>query len=246
MTSDQTNQDDEITKKRTIVTLTDAMTDGVVQAATSIGGLRRQGITNRETARSLIQGLARVYPKEAGALDDEAFVDSIAALLELFVIMTIPARASELPAHLISVMEGDALFAGVAAKMESAMDRLKERLAEPVPTMVPTGDPISGWAPSTFNPMWILIQRLFKSNPSPLPDQAPALQCHLVLRGMAHAISGVLSETPEGTLRMLSPAGPADRGKPLTMVEQFFAYEDVLTIALECQVAPEVSRIVRS
>lgn len=58
-------------------------------------------------------------------------------------------------------------------------------------------------------------------------DQAPALTCAIVIRGMPNAISGSLSTTPWGGLRMLSRNGQ-DPG----LVEQYFDYEDVMVVAL--------------
>lgn len=82
-----------------------------------------------------------------------------------------------------------------------------------------------------------MIRRLLAEAKSPLPDQAPAIQCLLVLRGMASAIEGSLSETPEGGLRLLSPTG--EKGAALNtilMVEQFFDYHDVLMVAARVDV----------
>lgn len=62
---------------------------------------------------------------------------------------------------------------------------------------------------------------------SPGDDQAPALTCAIVIRGMPNAISGSLSTTPWGGLRMLSRNGQ-DPG----LVEQYFDYEDVMVVAL--------------
>lgn len=90
------------------------------------------------------------------------------------------------------------------------------------------------------------IQRLFRENPSPLPDQAPAIECAVLFHGGA-SIQGSLSETPDGGLRMLSPnpdpgARPA-RGK-VAMVEQFFGYEDVVMVGVRREVevvAPKIT-----
>lgn len=67
---------------------------------------------------------------------------------------------------------------------------------------------------------------------SSLPgDQTPAIECAVVLRGMSTSLTGALSETPQGGLRLLSPMGDAARGH-VPMVEQFFEYSDVLTFGV--------------
>jgi hypothetical protein len=70
------------------------------------------------------------------------------------------------------------------------------------------------------------LRRLMEETKMANPGQAPAIEAVLVLRGMASAIRGSLSETLEGGLRLLSPAGEA-RGGSVPMIEQFFDWEDV-------------------
>lgn len=71
---------------------------------------------------------------------------------------------------------------------------------------------------------------------SPGDDQAPALTCAIVIRGMPNAISGSLSTTPWGGLRMLSrngqDPGPGADARVPELVEQYFDYEDVMVVAL--------------
>lgn len=81
-----------------------------------------------------------------------------------------------------------------------------------------------------------LIDRLFAQAPKltdasgkPDPTQAPALECHVMLKA-GGAVVGSLSVTPEGMLRMLSP-NQAKGGKPV-MIEHFFDYEQVADIAV--------------
>lgn len=81
---------------------------------------------------------------------------------------------------------------------------------------------------------------------SPLPDQAPAIECLVILRGMSTAMAGALSIAPGGGLRMLSPTGDAAHGK-IPMVEQFFDWEDVLCFGVRREVTIErTSPIIRS
>jgi hypothetical protein len=95
-----------------------------------------------------------------------------------------------------------------------------------------------------------VLDRLFAEAPkltdasgSPDPTQAPALECHVMLRS-GGAIQGALSVTPEGTLRMLCPN---QIGKRPVMVEHFFDYEQIADIALFREVkAGEGPRIITS
>lgn len=89
-------------------------------------------------------------------------------------------------------------------------------------------------------PTEIEMRRHLAAATSPLPHQAPAIEALVVLRGMANAISGSLSETPEGGLRMLSKIGEDPRGgRTHYMVEQFFCYEDVLVFGVQHTVTIE-------
>lgn len=102
--------------------------------------------------------------------------------------------------------------------------------------------------------MRLTILRLFETaprmtNPDGSPDtsQAPALPCHVVLRtGAIPPLEGVLSTTPEGGLRFLSPVEVEDKDadtsnlhprapKPTKTVlcEQFFDYADVVAILVQ-------------
>jgi len=58
------------------------------------------------------------------------------------------------------------------------------------------------------------------------PGQTPAIECAVVLRGMSTAIVGAISDHGGTGLRMLSRDGGG-------FVEQFFAYEDVLIVAVQ-------------
>jgi hypothetical protein len=77
------------------------------------------------------------------------------------------------------------------------------------------------------------IRRALAAAVSPIPDQTPAIEAHLVLRSLPQLWAGSLSASPDGGLRMLSPAGD---GK---FVEQFFGYEDVMVFAQMREVTVE-------
>ncbi len=89
------------------------------------------------------------------------------------------------------------------------------------------------------------IKRLFAEAPAHLPGQAPAIECGVMFVGGAQFL-GVLSETPEGGLRMLTQA--RDQGGVVVMAEQFFDYGDVMVIMIKREVKLESpsSLIIRS
>jgi hypothetical protein len=90
------------------------------------------------------------------------------------------------------------------------------------------------------------IQRLFREQPSPLgDDQAPSLECAVMFHG-GFSIQGVLSETPDGGLRMLSPSpNPNDarpqRGKVI-MTESFFDYSDIVSVGVRREIEVTLPR----
>ena len=103
--------------------------------------------------------------------------------------------------------------------------------------------------------MYKTLERLFAEAPKledgsgkPVPGQAPALQCVIILRSGGNT-EGVLSTTAEGALRMMSPLPyvPGQGARSTAMMEQFFDYEDVMVVAIkrEVQAAPG-SRLVTS
>ena len=78
------------------------------------------------------------------------------------------------------------------------------------------------------------IEKLFEEaaaqRQAAVADQAPALECAVVLVGFSVPCRGVLSKTDEGMLRMMYPIDPASPTKGL--MEQFFHYRDVLSIGV--------------
>jgi len=95
------------------------------------------------------------------------------------------------------------------------------------------------------SPTETAIRRALAASTSPIPDQAPAIECAVVLRGMSSTIVGALSETPEGGLRLLSPIvddGSYPRRGEIPMVEQFFDYGDVLVFAVRRSVKIDASQ----
>lgn len=103
-----------------------------------------------------------------------------------------------------------------------------------------------------------LILRLFEEapkleSPDGTPDisQAPAIECHVLLRGAPSAVHGSLSVTKEGMLRMLTPATREStrHGRKVEipiLCEQFFDVADVVSIMLERAVAADTGSIITS
>lgn len=235
MTTDQTK--DEFTTKRRLAAQTSVLGDAVTNAAGAIAAMRQDGLTSRTIVRNLLEEIRESFPREAEFLRDEAMVDTMSSLLDLLgVILGATPDHAGAGRQLIGMMEGDPMFSGVVAKMESALDRL---------TAAPSGT-IGSLPPEPPPPSWATIQRLFKENPSPLPDQAPAIMCGVMLRGVPMTLEGSLSETPEGGLRLLSANGKPDPNGSVSMVEKFFDYEDVMVIAVRREVTVGPARIIRS
>jgi hypothetical protein len=223
MTTEQT--EDEFTKKRRLA----AQTAELGYAVTGV--------------RNLLEEIREAFPRETEFLRDEAMVDAMSSLLDLLgvILGPTPDHASS-ARRLIGMMEGDPTFVGVVAKMESALDRLSAVPSGTIGSLPPWATP----APTPQQPpSWATIQRLFKENPSPLPDQAPAIACGVMLRGVPMTLEGALSETPEGGLRLLS-RGAAIPGGGVSMVEQFFDYEDVMVVAVQRKVTVDAPRIIQS
>jgi hypothetical protein len=229
--------EDELTKKRRVAALTTELADAVASATRAIGALRQEcDLSSRTIIRQTLQGLRTVFPREMETLHNESMIDAMSGLMELLeVVLQADADDNAVGRRVIGMMEGDPMFAGVVAKMESAIDRFG--------TSVPAG------ASPPKPPCWATIQRLFKENPSPLPDQAPAIECGVMLRGVPVTLLGSLSETREGGLRLLSPDPTQERprpGMPVKMIEQFFDYEDVMVVAVRRAVTMEAPRIIQS
>lgn len=130
-----------------------------------------------------------------------------------------------------------------------------------LPYVTPTGtsqawtgftNPPASSEPASVTRMRILITRLLAEAPAMLENmpgfiqddakQKPAITCQVVLKSGFQA-QGALSTTPEGTLRMASPAKSTQHGPPDMLVENFFDYADVEAIILPRKVEV-ASRIV--
>lgn len=85
-----------------------------------------------------------------------------------------------------------------------------------------------------------LAQTIWESIPGNLP-RPMLLECQIVLKG-GYAMAGVLTTTPEDTLRLLAPGKKAGGGE--VMVDHYFDYDDVLTIAIGREI-PRPSSLIR-
>lgn len=109
----------------------------------------------------------------------------------------------------------------------------------------------------TTAPDWqkTVIDRLFAESDKVNPTDAPAIEVTLVVRGLSHPISGSLSITTGNVLRMLTPIqievpsrqlGRANTMRQPALLEQFFAYEDVVVIGTVRAVETEPSPLVHA
>lgn len=73
-------------------------------------------------------------------------------------------------------------------------------------------------------------------------DQAPAIEASVVLRGFPATLTGALSPSQDGGLRLMSPLMGDGAAQ---LVEQFFGYEDVVIVAVKRPVRMTESRIIR-
>ncbi len=132
----------------------------------------------------------------------------------------------------------------VPSDPEAAADR-EQVLRDAHERSVRSCDDLSG-----VRRMRMVIDRLFDEAPKltdgagkPVEGQAPALQVHLVMRANIPPIQGVLSKSPEGLLRLMTPdevpdtsPGARPNTKRRIFMEQFFDYSDVVSICIEREI----------
>ena len=102
-------------------------------------------------------------------------------------------------------------------------------------------------APTKEEAMRAHIDGLFTSDGKKLREtDTPALESVVVwLNGVIQPIGGTLSKTPNGLLK-LGSFGQSGQGGPAIMIEQVFAYEDVISIAISREAKMEPSSIFTS
>jgi hypothetical protein len=226
-----TTETDEFTKRRAIANHSVELVEHAYAAAATIQEMRQHGLSTEAVLREVA---GKLRPREAGILHEDMLVDVLSPLLSLLISMLVDDGTSEAE-RMKRAFSGihahaDPDFVGTLAKMDSAIDRV---------------------ASSPPARMKVTIKRLFSDNPSPLPDQAPALECWVTLAGIPMSLQGALSETPEGGLRLMSVmtdhgGNKVMQGGKYQMIEQFFCYEDVTSIAVRREVSVTGPRIIQS
>jgi hypothetical protein len=159
-------------------------------------------------------------PAQRGTVSEERFGDTMFALL--FTLRSLFGVTSVDEQHrAMNMMAVDPTWGPVAQRMHSLIDQQQN-------VQVPR--------------MEAMIKRLFAEHPSPLPDQAPALECAVQLQ-QGPPLQGALSVTPEGGLRML--VGPVQHPQDGPgMIEHFFDFRDVVTIAIFRKASIAGSRLI--
>lgn len=231
MTTEQT--EDEFTKKRRIDTLANEGAHHATNGARVFEEMRRLGMNPTAIMKEVAKHVPEMLSERATAT-----IPALGFCIESLRLaisggsreeeMQLVASMSAISGVKVTVRDEDGyvIDGPTPEQTREALRRAHKQDAEP---------------PSS----WATIQRLFKENPSPLPDQAPAFACGVMLRGVPMTLEGALSETPEGGLRLLS-RGSAIPGGGISMVEQFFDYEDVMVVAVQRSVTTDSPRIIRS
>lgn len=93
--------------------------------------------------------------------------------------------------------------------------------------------------------MYAVLQRLWREAPKMTdgkgaedPTQAPAVICHVLLKGSVQPLYGALSQSVEGCLRMLTNAqvqGDDGRARP-AIFESFFDVDQIASVMVEREV----------
>jgi len=93
-------------------------------------------------------------------------------------------------------------------------------------------------------PMKRLLMRMFKEAATVASTDTPALECQAVVRHMG-PLTGSLSTTPEGTLRMLVPTHPEGPKGPTVLAECFFDYDDLVSVVMQRDVKLEAPSLIQ-
>ena len=223
-------EETEFTKKRHVAIRAQTLADHAYCAADVVRTMLKSGLKIEDILREVG---GKLRPREVGIVGGEMLVDLLAPLLSIMIpileqgeneVARIASAVSAMQAR--PEVQSDPMFAKMFGKMETALDRVGTRRRPPLKTV---------------------IKRLLAEATSPLPDQTPAIECGVMLAGVPITIEGSLSETPEGGLRLLSAvARDPDRDGGVSMIEQFFSYEDVMVVAVRRTVTVDAPRIIRS
>lgn len=222
---------DDLAMKRAVANHAHALARLIYEGAEHVRELTQAGLSAGGITRAV---WAKLEPRETGRMGEETMVDAFAPMLSFLIPMMQDGPEAQRMEQAMSAMRDTVgchpEFSGVVAGMESAVHRI---------AVTPTAR------------IKATILRLFAENPSPLPDQAPALECWVTLAGIPMSLQGALSETPEGGLRLMSVMTDQQGNKILhggkvQMIEQFFCYEEVTSIAVRREVSVSGPRIIQS
>ena len=238
-------------RRRRVLQLAEGIGDYLAALGGNIVELREIGTPTLEWWPLV---LGRLPPAVEAKLGVTRGSDAITALIDLAALYLEgnPPAPDVAAAGALHIGTGLGTMLGGALTMDKAIDLLRIALpmfmgrSQPPPSLPHTLTPeeIAEMNAEYKPPLRKVVERLFAEAPkltapdgTPRADQAPALECHVVLQA-GQAIQGSLSVTPEGTLRLLAPN---QIGKPprLVMVEHFFDWNQVADIAVVREVEAE-------
>ncbi len=215
----------DIDKARTIKTASLNLSAALYAAARNVRELLTAGKSTAEVGRIIIESLE---PEHADRIPDPSM---LAALLDL-------GRMFFAPKH-----EQAELFKAYSAKVQAGMDPDLHAMFAPTLGKMDAYVDKLGDNHDRSELMRRQIDKLFEDaaaqRPPSAAEQAPALECAVVLTGYPVPCRGVLSKTADGMLRMMYPLDPTNPGKGL--MEQFFHHRDVLSIGVVRAISAEPS-----
>lgn len=229
---------DEFTAKRNLNTIASeharALVSLVYEAADRVSEIRKLGLSFEGVAARVWSHLGAAAVDALSAEQFATLYGGILSLTSAFYV-TVEGESDADRLRRIARIGGGQTTDGTASRFMEAAERMADRIdAEAVPPFL---------APRSIE---TTIRRLLTDAPAPLPNQAPALECAIMLVN-GHPVEGILSESPDGGLRMMSantdPRIANERGVT-HMIEQFFDYADVICIAVRRKITIERSPLV--
>lgn len=231
--------ENELAKRRRVHQLADDIVDLCRDAVERIDEYAQMGVPPQDWWPLVLERVKT--PRIRSMLDGNG---SIATTLALLPVLT-RGNAEEMKAAL-PMMQAD-LTEQVSGAHPDLMGPIMQGLFGNMMMMPPRMEPAE-WNSG----MRKLIDRLLAEAPARTSSdgtpQTPAIEAHVTLRSTGMACMGALSKTPEGMLRLLQPnkvdTDERGNGGRDVLVEHFFAYDDVVDIALIREITP--TRIIRS
>ncbi len=97
-----------------------------------------------------------------------------------------------------------------------------------------------------MNPTKTMIWKLLDEAPRVAEGDAPAIQCHVLLRGQIQPMFGSLSRTTFDGLRLatVSRVQHQSQAERTVLLEQFFDADDVACLMVEREIKMEAPRII--